>query len=355
MTNKSSILTFLLLLAAGVLGGCIDRLDFFGDTQGGQLVIYGMVNDTDEVQRLEISRTNLQGFNPKGEDGASVTLLTQDGRRLRYTNTGNGEYQLAGFKGTPGQSYSIEVIIDKDIYESTVQTMPTILAVDNLEFRFGREMLDTEAEEGVFVVSATTNFPEGDNSGFFRWTALETYQWQRTWLPCVGLCPPPPNPCYISDLMDPNRITLFDGSSSRTRQTRQEIAKRAVDNSFIGIFYVSLKQHSITRDAFEYWRKIDLIVNNRGSLFDIPPAPVYGNITNKNNPDEIVLGFFEVARVKYTRKFVNPADVPFFLTRPCDIVVGKPAEDYAAECVQCEVRAKGRAWTTTAPEWWFKD
>jgi hypothetical protein len=338
-----------------MLGSCIDRLDFFGNTQGGQLVIYGMLNDVDEIQSVQISRTNFLGFNPKGEDGASVTLLTQDGRRLRYSNTGNGNYILTDFKGTPGQSYSLEVFVGKELYVSTVQTMPNILAVDSLEFRFGRELLNSEAEEGVFTVSATSKIPAGENSGFFRWTAEETYQWQRTWLPCVGLCPPPPNPCYISDLMDPNRINLFDGNSSRTRQTSQEIAKRAVDNSFIGIFYVSLKQHSITRDAFEYWRKIDLIVNNRGSLFDIPPAPVYGNITNRNNPDEIVLGFFEVARVRYTRKYVNPADVPFFLTRPCEIIVGKPASEYAAECVQCEVRAKGRAWTTTAPEWWFKD
>lgn len=355
MTNHKTGLLMIWLLMTGLLSSCIDRLDFFGDTQGGQLVIYGMINDVDETQSVQISRTNFLGFNPKGEDGASVTLLTQDGRRLRYSNTGNGNYILADFKGTPGQSYSLEVFIGKELYVSTVQTMPTILAVDSLEFGFGREPLSTGAEEGVFVVSATSKIPESEKSGFFRWTAVETYQWQRTWLPCTGLCPPPPNPCYITDLMDPNRINLFDGSTTSTRQTRQEIAKRAVDNSFVGIFYVSLKQHSITRDAFEYWRKIDLIVNNRGSLFDIPPAPVYGNITNKDYPEEIVLGFFEVARVRYTRKYVNPADVPFFLSRPCDIVVGKPAEDYAAECVQCEVRAKGRAWTYFPPEWWLRD
>lgn len=355
MTNHKTGILMIWLLMTGLLNSCIDRLDFFGNTQGGQLVIYGMVNDVDESQSVQISRTNLLGFNPKGEDGASVTLLTQDGRRLRYSNTGNGNYILADFKGTPGQSYSLEIFIGKELYVSTVQTMPSILAVDSLEFRFGREPLSTGAEEGVFVVSATSKIPESEKSGFFRWTAVETYQWQRTWLPCAGLCPPPPDPCYITDLMDPNRINLFDGSNTRTRQTKQEIAKRAVDNSFVGIFYVSLKQHSITRDAFEYWRKIDLIVNNRGSLFDIPPAPVHGNITNKDYPEEIVLGFFEVARVRYTRKYVNPADVPFFLSRPCDIIIGKPAEDYAAECVQCEVRAKGRSWTTTAPEWWFID
>lgn len=336
-----------------ILAGCIDRLDFFGDTVEGELVIYGLLTDTDEPQKVTISRTNTLGRTPIGEDRASVVLLNERGNRFRYTAMGNGVYLLPDFKGVPGETYSLEVIVDRTLYFSSEQTMPTVSAQDSISFAFGREPFRTSVEEAVFTVSANSIIPEGEAPAFFRWTAEETYQWIRTTLPCTGLCPPPPDPCYISDRMDPNRINLFDGVSSRSREINQVVAKRVVDNSFLGFLHVSLKQHSITREAYEYWRRINLIVNNQGSLFDVPPAPVFGNFTRIGNPEEGVLGFFEVAKVSYTRKFVFPADVPFFLSRPCDFVVGRPAENYPSECIDCEARAGGRTWTTTAPEWWF--
>jgi hypothetical protein len=331
---------------------CIDRLDFIGNTEEGQLVIYGLLTDSEEKQIVTISRTSLLGLAPKGVPNAEVFLITDSGERRPYFNIGNGEYELLNYSAVEGKGYALEVILEGNIYRSSFATIPNATGEDRLSFAFENEPFNNDSPEPVFTVSTECSLPETFNPLFVRWIVEETYLWERIWLPCTGLCPPPPPNCFIYNLMDPNRLNLFDGSNSATTKASFVLAKRQVDNSFISIFYVSVRQLSINRDAFNYWEKIKIAVSNQGSLFDIPPAPVNGNIYNTAKPTERVLGYFEVAKEKITRISTNRGDVPFFLTRPCDFIVGKPASDYTAECIECGERARGRKWSTLEPPWW---
>jgi hypothetical protein len=334
---------------------CIERLDFIGETDEGQLVIYGLFTDSDERHLVNISRTVNFGLPPKGVSNAEVTLLTESGVRIPYFNAGNGNYELWGIQAEAEESYALEVVLDENTYRSKFEKVPIYSAEDRLSFAFSTEAFTNNSNTPVFSVFAESILPEVSDPIYLRWQAEETYLWTRIWLPCTGLCPPPPPNCFISDIIEPNRINLFDASGTKTRSTTFKLGRRLVDNSFISTFYVTVRQLSINREAYEYWQKIKIVVNNQGSLFDIPPAPVFGNISNMDNPDEIVLGYFEVAKTRISRIKVTSADVPFFLNRPCEYIVGKPAENYSPECIKCEERALGKKWTTEAPEWWNRD
>jgi hypothetical protein len=350
--NRLIIIVFVCFL---LLVSCIDRLDFVGDTDKGQLVIYGLFTDIDDRQMVNVSRTNNFGLPPIGVHDAQVNLITESGDRFQYFNIGNGDYEIRGIKAEEGRSYALEVILDGDTYLSKLEKVPVQLADDTLSFTFSTEPISNNTNAPVFSVFSETTLPDSQEPIYLRWQAEETYLWNRIWLPCTGLCPPPPPNCFISDVIDPNRINLFDGSGTSTKSTTFTIGKRQVDNSFISTFYVTVRQLSINREAYEYWQKIKIVVNNQGSLFDIPPAPVYGNISNIENPEENVLGYFEVAKIRISRIKTTAIDVPFFLNRPCEFIVGKPAESYAPECISCEERALGKKWTTMAPDWWNID
>ena len=358
MIIKAKILSRLFLkIALCILlpVSCIERLDFLGDTDEGQLVIYGLFTDSDDRQLVNVSRTVNFGLPPKGVLNAQVTLLTETGVRIPYFNTGNGNYELSGILAEEGESYALEVILDGNTYLSKFEKVPFYSAEDRLSFAFSTEPFTNNSNTPVFSVFAESTLPETPDPIYLRWQTEETYLWIRIWLPCTGLCPPPPPNCFISDVIEPNRINLFDASGTKTRNTTFTVGRRLVDNSFISTFYVTVRQLSINREAYEYWQKIKIVVNNQGSLFDIPPAPVLGNISNMDDPGEIVLGYFEVAKTRITRIKTTAADVPFFLNRPCEFIVGKPATEYAPECVQCEERALGKKWTIEAPEWWNMD
>jgi hypothetical protein len=352
-THLKKTVIFLPLLA--LCFSCIDRMDFIGETIQGQLVISGTITDLEEVQRVTISRTRDFGLAPEKETEAEVTLLAYEGNRCFSFNPKTGDYELEFFHGTPGYNYALQIELDGQTYLSTHQTIPLGNAEDELSFSFGFEPFRNTTDEMVFTVYGETKLHDPSDPIFLRWQVEETYLWLQTVIPCTGLCPPPPPPCFISGIIDPYRLNLFDGSGSSNRQLRQVMGKRMVDNSFLFPFFVTVKQYSISPEAFTYWEQIKITINNQGSLFDIPPAPVKGNIRNLNDPHEQVLGYFEAAKVTETRIFTTSKDVPFYLPEICRYLEGKPLYQYPPECLSCSLRAGGNRWTTQAPAWWKFD
>lgn len=358
MTKHQKISVRLLMVFAIYLSlpiSCIDKLDFVGETREGQLVIYGLFTDIDERQVVNVSQTSLSGLAPRGIPNASVSVLSESGARFPYFSLGNGEYELYGYKALAGESYALEVVLDGKVYLSKYETVPELVAEDVLSFTFGNEPFRTEAPESVFTVFSETTLPDTQDPIYLRWTVEETYLWPLAWLQGTGIPPPPPPPCFISDVIEPNRLNLFDGSGTSTRNSTFVLGRRSVDNSFQYPFFVTVKQLSITRDAYNYWERIKIVINNQGSLFDIPPAPVNGNIFNVNDNEETVLGYFEVAKTTTSRIYTTNADVPFYLLDPCQFIPSTPDDAYPAECRSCAARAQGRSWTIKAPVWWKYD
>ncbi|SMD43461.1 protein of unknown function [Aquiflexum balticum DSM 16537] len=346
-------LPFLLLL--NLVTSCIDRLDFLGETEEGQLVIYGLFTDLDEIHVVNVSRTESFGFQPRGVINAQVAILTEDGERHVYLNAGNGNYELQNIKAIENISYALEVLVDNKIYRSSFEKVPSVIAEDSLSFTFTYEPFKNEVSEQLFTLSTTSNLSSVEDPVFLRWMAEETHLWQRTIIPCAGWCPPPPPNCFIYDFMEPNNLKLFDGSQSSTRQAIQVMWRRSVDNSFFFPFFFSVRQLSINRKAYQYWEKIKIMINNQGSLFDIPPATIFGNISNVEAQDELVLGYFEVAKSKITRIYTTRADVPFNMAEPCLYNPQKPLDSYPRGCMNCAERAGNRKWNELNPEWWVFD
>lgn len=91
-------------------------------------------------------------------------------------------------------------------------------------------------------------------------------------------------------------------------------------------------------------------MNNSGSVFDAPPAPIFGNIRNINDDEEMVLGYFEVANVQVTRIYTTKADVPYFIEEVCKYGPSRPINDYPRTCLRCSEFNNS---TNETPEWWF--
>lgn len=53
---------------------------------------------------------------------------------------------------------------------------------------------------------------------------------------------------------------------------------------------------SITKNHYDYLLRVQEQTST-GTLFDPPPAPLYGNFHNKNNPEELAFGFFGASSV----------------------------------------------------------
>jgi hypothetical protein len=66
-----------------------------------------------------------------------------------------------------------------------------------------------------------------------------------------------------------------------------------------------VNQYSLTEDEYSYWEKLQNVSEEIGSLYDIIPASVSGNIHCLEDPDEKVLGYFSVSARSSRRIFIN--------------------------------------------------
>jgi hypothetical protein len=164
----------------------------------------------------------------------------------------------------------------------------------------------------------------------------------------------PPPPCIVFGFPDPERITLINGDllNKPGGKSTQIVAKRLVDQSFLNRHFFNVRQLSISKDAFEYWRRVRELVNNTGSVFDSPPAQIKGNLYNVNDSEEVVLGYFEVATAKVTRIYTTFADVPFFLEKDCVYEPSRRRDQYLPTCLSCNVFPNSQMFY---PEWWFDE
>jgi hypothetical protein len=152
------------------------------------------------------------------------------------------------------------------------------------------------AQEGCQIY-LNTNDP-ANQSKFYRWEYSETWEFR---LPFDVLN----NICWISN--NPNVINI----KSTLGLTQDRISRYPL--TFISNktdrlnekYSILVNQYSLNEDEYVYWEKRQKITENVGSLYDITPAALPGNIYCIENPNETVLGYFSVSAISSKRIFIK--------------------------------------------------
>jgi hypothetical protein len=87
-------------------------------------------------------------------------------------------------------------------------------------------------------------------------------------------------------------------------------------------YSILVEQYSLTKEAYNFQSELYKTTQNLGGLFDPLPFKVLGNITNDDDPEESVLGFFFGGTVTSKRIFIQYSELPSYLQ-----VNGSPALD----------------------------
>jgi hypothetical protein len=168
---------------------------------------------------------------------------------------------------------------------------------------------------------------------YLRWNVDEAFLLTPTDFPDPFAYVPPP--CFVAQNADPQRVSLFNGDQiTQNSFDHMLVASRLVDWTFLERHYLTTYQSSITKAAFDYWTKVNILANNSGSIFDTPPAEIQGNIVNINDANEKVHGYFQAVNQTYDRFFLLPADFPFrLLFEGC--VFESFSTSYPNRCLEC--------------------
>jgi hypothetical protein len=133
---------------------------------------------------------------------------------------------------------------------------------------------------------------------FYRWNYNETWMFQ---LPYIV----PNSICWIS--ANSNVINIKNASIlSENRITGYPLIFISPESDRLGIKYsLLLNQYSISEDEFEYWEKLKTITDEVGSLYDVTPSFIPGNVTCIEDPTQDVLGYFSVSAISSKRIYIS--------------------------------------------------
>ena len=357
--NDNTTISYYILLLLVVIANhsCIDPLNLTLEDKGEFLVIDGFFS-TDKGEHLfKLYYATGQRVNARTEvSGADITLFENGKSWLKYSEISKGVYRVVTSEksASVGNNYHIHITLSNgEMYASHPEKMPVKVFGEKVFFDF---LTKPEVNEHGFSfkrpyidIYLATQLPT-DIDFWLKWDMQTIYGFPEAH--CSPLIPP--KICYISKPQNPQEINLFNGAALNTAYLpRQYLAEKrlsTLDAEFRNKHYFLVNQKSITQEAHEYWRKINTITNQTGSIFDAPPAYVPGNVFNVNRPEETVLGYFEVANVDSLRASVIASDFRQFYRFPENLCqAGNPLNLFERACCNCEILDNV---TFERPSWW---
>lgn len=202
-----------------------------------------------------------------------VTNLTNN-ETFDFADQGNGEYRTTTFNPVLGQSYSLRIEYNGDIYTAT-ETMTGVTNITDV-FQAREEGFDTDALE-VHVVF-TDPIEEGNNYLF---------KFQRD-----------------GDLLPDLEVGEDEFVNGNELDWWYEIEENEEENitPFTPGDIVTIEMYGISGTYYDYMKILTAQLGGVG-LFETTPVAVKGNCINETNPENYAFGYFrltEFVRTSYT-------------------------------------------------------
>ena len=293
---KRYVFKFLLFT---LLSSCLSPLDFLVEIKGGVLVVTGQISTISDQNIIQLGITaNIEQL-PFPESGASIQLYDNVGKVYLYEEDFQNlsTYYLRNVSGVAGRTYYIQIDLSGgESYKSLPEKLPEPAVQESVSYDIVRkELTDKEGAvvfEDYIELFSNSKLLSTKNPTYLKWGVEEAFLLSPTDFPDIfGVIP---DPCFVVQNADPQRIILLNGSEvSVTSINNILVATRVIDWSFLERHYFTIYQSSITKESYDYWRKVNIVANQVGTIFDTPPATIIGNMVSEGNPKEKALGYFQ--------------------------------------------------------------
>lgn len=317
------------LFLATVLFSCEEQ--FNPDIQPNAenlLVVDGMISNMQGPYTVKLSMSS-ELNNPQYIPLSGFTVFILDGHGISYplSETRPGTYVTTddNFTGITGRSYKLQLYSpDGKSYESAFEKLrePTgIRAVDH--------ELEIYSDENYFFDVAGYRFYVSSmqapvDTNYYLWQCVSTFKYRAdfgiyymfdgqlrnvvhhdTLRVCYRTDTIPQIFLLSTENISPPVVSKF-ALNFVTTETRRLMER----------YSLLVRQFSISKDAYEFWKVIKEQNSNLGDLYSKQPFQVRGNIHNSNDEDEIVLGRFTAAGVSEKRVFVDKPKPPVRMLYP---------------------------------------
>ncbi|MDO5980402.1 DUF4249 domain-containing protein [Flavivirga spongiicola] len=308
-----------MILINVLINSCIDPIDVDSNVLENAIVIEAIITNELKHHQINLSRTfDLDKDEPSPEINAEVKIIDASQNVYNFNEDTPGKYiSTSEFAAETGNTYQLFVTTGAgDSYTSNPLPLTS-------ETQIGDVNIAVETnEDGVLGVGVFANsFDSSGNSRYYRYEYEETYKivapfWNRfdaiVVSPTeVGLTPriKEEKVCYGSALST-GIIQTETSGFSEDRVTQKLVRFIPVDNPIITHRYsVLIKQYVQSLESYTYFKTLKELSGSESLLSQNQPGFISSNIFSEKNPNEKVLGFFDVSSVSSKRVFFNFRDL----------------------------------------------
>jgi hypothetical protein len=310
---------------------------------GSLLVVDGLITDENTSYTVMLSGTiQEQNARPVMVSDATVFITDDTGNKISFKNRGSGIYKTDSieFKGITGRTYILHVLTHNgDEYKSDSCMLYPVPEIDSVYYIREQELI-SNGSESIDGIRIYLDSKQDDNNKYYRWDFKETWKFK---------VPSPKKYEYINDSViipvarvkeycwaniKSNEILIHSVYSGQAGRIEKEpiffIASEKSDRLLLR-YSILVRQYSISKKEYDFWNNMKQVNESGGDIFAKQPFSIKSNIHNINDPQEQVLGYFQVSAVKQKRKDILFSDIvelnlPYY-HNPCERVEMAP-KDY---------------------------
>lgn len=319
--------------------GCIEEFVPEIERLETLLVVEALLTDIPKYHEVKLTRVfAFEEAEPKRERSANVHILDSQGTEFPFEETDPGVYRSqTSFAAQQNSSYQLKITTaDGKKYSSE-----EVILIENIpvgEVRAER-IVNDNGEEGVGIF--LTGSSNKSVPSYFRYEFDETYKIiAPKWEPFrfdVVLNTPCVDEAFVVDIIaweDERRTCFGTSKSNRLIQSTSagldsspnenfQIHFLSKDNFAIAHRYsINITQYTQTQDAYSFYERLRDLSSLPNIFSRVQPGFLEGNITSESNPEEMTLGYFEVASVSEQRMYFNYED----------LFPGEPLPPYPFNC-----------------------
>ncbi len=299
-----------LLLLAIILSsaGCVTKFMPEIDESRELLVVEGLITDQFETNRIRLTKSLPLDKKSavKPIVGCIVTITDDLDNLWTLKDIGNGYYVTDSlqFRGVIGRTYRLQIqsngkLPDNYFYESLPMELKPVPVISDLFYE--KDLIEAATEEREAREGCTVYLNSRDLTGeckYFRWDYTETWEVRIPYEVTNNLCWATNKSSAIliknAGLLSENIVSRYPINYISNNTDRLEDK-----------YSILVNQYSMSESEYEYWDKMQKISQQTGSLYDIIPASIQGNIYCVDNPSRKVLGYFSVSAKASRRIFIK--------------------------------------------------
>ena len=307
----------LLLLAIGaLLGQCKQNYTSpYTSPHTGYLVVEGYITGNGPTQ-FTLSRTiPLPGDSTiPVENGAQVQVEGNDNSVFPLPAQGNGVYSIDTLPLSATTQYRLRInTANGEKYLSDFVPFKPTPVIDSISWVYNAD--------GVNIYANTHD--ASNATRYYQWQYDETWEYHSS-EQSDFVYQPNTNPVSVIPRTSADMVfrcwhsrsstTILLGSSAKLAQDviyQQLLNNIPLAGEQLGVLYSTIvRQYALTEDGYNFLTLMQKNTESLGSIFDVQPSQVVGNIHCLSNPAEPVIGYISAGTVQQQRLFINSSQVP---------------------------------------------